>query len=357
MANNPAYNVFNQYIDQIGTVDDSNAKDVYDTAKRLGIGADDIDKALGAEGSGASAKYIAEQGWDELAAYKPPRPSQGFLSMGPATVSGGATSGYISQSLAPSRPSGSTGSGNRPVEEYTPTLQEVDATQTTEGLLNSLLSEDSVYIQRARDRAAISAKERGLQNTTMAAGAGEAAAIDAALPIAAQDAQIYQNQSLANQGYSNQSSMFNAEAYNTRTLQEMQNATAISVANIGASAAISSANIRANASITAAKIGAENNLQMIELNQQYKAQNMEVERMYQVQDMNYQTYSTYQTLNYEIAKGQANGVMMTESNPNYTHEEKTSIIKTLEVESDALRDTNYEILGMNVYDILNGNWR
>lgn len=56
------------------------------------------------------------------------------------------------------------------------------------GQLNQLLNGDSPYLQRARARATELANSRGLMNSSIAASAGEAAAIDAAMPIAQADA-------------------------------------------------------------------------------------------------------------------------------------------------------------------------
>ena len=55
--------------------------------------------------------------------------------------------------------------------------------------LNSLLATDSPYIQMARTRAAQTANSRGLLNSSIAAGAGEAAAIERAAPLAQSDAE------------------------------------------------------------------------------------------------------------------------------------------------------------------------
>lgn len=55
--------------------------------------------------------------------------------------------------------------------------------------LNNLLDENSRYLQSARARSNQAANSRGLINSSIGAGAGEAAAINAALPIAQQDAQ------------------------------------------------------------------------------------------------------------------------------------------------------------------------
>lgn len=65
---------------------------------------------------------------------------------------------------------------------------------TVSGQLEGLLSSDSPYLTRARSSAQNTAASRGLQNSSIAATAGEAAAIDAALPIAQQDAGYFQTQ-------------------------------------------------------------------------------------------------------------------------------------------------------------------
>lgn len=75
--------------------------------------------------------------------------------------------------------------------------------------LGALLSGDNPYITRARARAAQVSNRRGLLNSSMAAGAGEAAAIDAALPIAQQDASTHF-----------QAQRDNAAAQNTFSLDE-----------------------------------------------------------------------------------------------------------------------------------------
>ena len=62
------------------------------------------------------------------------------------------------------------------------------ADRTVSGQLQTLLGAESPYIERARTRAKQYANRRGVMNSSIAAGAGEAAAIDAALPIASQDA-------------------------------------------------------------------------------------------------------------------------------------------------------------------------
>ena len=87
-------------------------------------------------------------------------------------------------------------------------------TDSVSGQLEKILSKDSPVMTRARAGAMQSANSRGLLNSSMAAGAGEAAVIDAALPIAQQDANTFSQQRLANQQVSNAADQFGADAAN-----------------------------------------------------------------------------------------------------------------------------------------------
>lgn len=68
---------------------------------------------------------------------------------------------------------------------------------TVAGQMTGLLASESPYMTSARSNAQQAANARGLLNSTMAATAGEKAAIDSAMPIAQQDASYFQNQGLA----------------------------------------------------------------------------------------------------------------------------------------------------------------
>ena len=83
-------------------------------------------------------------------------------------------------------------------------MGQVSSDSLIEDRLTKLLGSDSPLIARARQKAAENATARGLQNSSMAVQAGEAAAIDAALPIATGDATTYARQDLTNQDASNQ---------------------------------------------------------------------------------------------------------------------------------------------------------
>jgi hypothetical protein len=84
-----------------------------------------------------------------------------------------------------------------------PLTSQVTSDQTVSGQLDSLLSQDSPLMQRAKYQGIATANSRGLLNSSLAAGAAQAAMIDAALPIAQQDAQTYYEQSRANQNVTN----------------------------------------------------------------------------------------------------------------------------------------------------------
>lgn len=76
--------------------------------------------------------------------------------------------------------------------QYTPETRTVDpATQTVSGQVESILAKDSPLMQRARTLATQNMAQRGLVNSSMAQGAGVAAMVDKATPIAAQDASTY----------------------------------------------------------------------------------------------------------------------------------------------------------------------
>jgi hypothetical protein len=63
------------------------------------------------------------------------------------------------------------------------------ADQTVEGRLDGIMAKDSPLMQRAATQGTQYANQRGLLNSSMAAGAAQGAMIDRATPIAQQDAQ------------------------------------------------------------------------------------------------------------------------------------------------------------------------
>lgn len=117
--------------------------------------------------------------------------------------------------------------------------------ETVQGQMAGLMAADSPYMQQARTRAAQVANGRGLLNSSMAVGAGESAAYDAAAPIANADAQIYgnaanyntqqTNQALATRDdATNKTSIFNAGESNKFGIAQLDQNTKIGLADIEA---------------------------------------------------------------------------------------------------------------------------
>ena len=107
------------------------------------------------------------------------------------------------------------------VATYAPTTREINKpTDTVQGQVDSILAKDSPLMQRARTLATQQMAQRGLVNSSMAQGAGAAAMIDRATPIAAQDANTYNQVAQDNMNAFNQSGQFNAGEINRFGLQK-----------------------------------------------------------------------------------------------------------------------------------------
>ena len=105
------------------------------------------------------------------------------------------------------------------IGDYTPyeaATGTVDPESLVENRMSGLLSRNSDYMQRAEARANQISNRRGLLNSSMAVGAAHGAAIDAALPIAQQDASTYGTMNLANLDYSNRAALDAAQASRER---------------------------------------------------------------------------------------------------------------------------------------------
>lgn len=99
-------------------------------------------------------------------------------------------------------------------ERVDPITRQVDAnTETVQGQLRGILDAGSPLMERARAKALEQANSRGLLNSSMAVGAGQAALYDTALQIATPDAATYTQASRDNQGVLNQTAQFNADQF------------------------------------------------------------------------------------------------------------------------------------------------
>jgi hypothetical protein len=103
---------------------------------------------------------------------------------------------------------------------YTPTTRQVSKpTETAQGQMESILSKDSPLMERARTIAKQGMAQRGLVNSSMSQGAGVAAMIDRATPIASQDANIYSQVAADNMNAANTAGQFNTGEVNKFGLQ------------------------------------------------------------------------------------------------------------------------------------------
>lgn len=127
----------------------------------------------------------------------------------------------------------------------TPTQLNVGAQQTVQGQLANINNPNSPIIMAARNSANQQANANGLLNSTMAISAGDAAAYNAAIPIAEQDATTYNNAAAANasaantfavdnQNATNTANQYNAGSTNTLTGEQLSNQTSLSNAQLAA---------------------------------------------------------------------------------------------------------------------------
>lgn len=96
-------------------------------------------------------------------------------------------------------------------KDATAATQDVDKSTLASNQLNDITAQDSPLMQRARQEGILSAAKRGLQNSSIAAGAAEGAIVDRATPLAQQNASILNTQALANQEAKNEADKLNAQ--------------------------------------------------------------------------------------------------------------------------------------------------
>ena len=85
-----------------------------------------------------------------------------------------------------------------------PVTGSVSDDELVQNQLNKIIGANSPLMQRAKALAMGNAAARGVQNSSLAAGAAQAAVMDAAMPIATSDAATFNRQALTNQDVTNQ---------------------------------------------------------------------------------------------------------------------------------------------------------
>ncbi len=105
--------------------------------------------------------------------------------------------------------------------DTSPVTREVKDNELVKNQLTDLTNSNSKYIKNARLGAREQSADRGMLMSSVAAGAGERAAIDAALPIAQQDAQAFGTASRDNQQAVNTDRLADQSMYGNLVGQEV----------------------------------------------------------------------------------------------------------------------------------------
>jgi hypothetical protein len=117
--------------------------------------------------------------------------------------------------------------------------------------LDAITAANSPYIQQARQQGFLSAAQRGLGNSSLSAGATEAAAVQAAAPLAQQNAGEASTTALQNSQLETQAGEFNASQQNANQQLQAQIATQAGQFNAGQKTQASLANAQATNAINA----------------------------------------------------------------------------------------------------------
>jgi len=153
-------------------------------------------------------KPIVNQAIQQAAA----QPAQPTQTTQPATQAYQQQQQAIASNLATAQPAllaapqqgvaANAGTGNM--------IQQDQQLGTVEGRTASIIDKNSPLMQRAAAKAIEQANARGLRNSSMAIGSAQNAVIEAAAPIAAQDARSFTDIQRANQNAANSFAQFNA---------------------------------------------------------------------------------------------------------------------------------------------------
>lgn len=136
------------------------------------------------------------------------------------------------------------------------TLRDVGTNETVQGQIAGIIDYNSPLMRRAVQRANEQMAGRGLINSSIAVGAGQAALYDAALPIAQQDASTYAQTARDNNMVTNDMAQFNAGQANQMTQMNITEANKASQFTAGAqnTAALQNAQAANQARDTAARL-------------------------------------------------------------------------------------------------------
>lgn len=150
-----------------------------------------------------------------------------------------------------------------------------------QGQIKDIIAEGSPLMQQAETRALQGANKRGLMNSSIAVGAGQAALYDAAAPIAAADAATFaragefdagakQQVNLANQGSTNTADQFNAASTNQVNSQNSQLATNVALNNASLNADLAKFNASQSNELLKLGMDAQTKTELANIEASYK---------------------------------------------------------------------------------------
>jgi len=197
------------YQNETGRASDAIGKEYWMGQLNEGKSRDDVISAFNQTAEG--------MGYDAPQQQEPTSPQEPAL-----TLTGAQATGYEPTSYT-AAPASSVATYSAPAQAqtqgYTATNQAITPEQLSGDRLTQLLGEDSAYMKQARNQGMLTAHSRGLVNSSIAAGASQAEAIKAGLPIAMQEAGVYSNAASNFANAQNRASEFSAGEENVAALQ------------------------------------------------------------------------------------------------------------------------------------------
>lgn len=159
-----------------------------------------------------------------------------------------------------------------PVIDYTefdPTTRNVTEDQLVSSQLQGLLASDSPYMRQAALAAERQSASRGLLSSSMAAGASQAAAMQAAMPIAAANAEAYQRAASENAAAINSTNLAKLQSVTNMASSQLASMTSLATAAMGAEATMESAAMSANVQTLVSQMGikAQKDIQVFQAEQ------------------------------------------------------------------------------------------
>ena len=147
-----------------------------------------------------------------------------YYSILPSQRVGNSNQSFTGQNPDPMRPLQLPQGGFR--------TRDVNPDELSSNQMNSILDENGGYIQRARNAGLAQASARGLLNSSMSAGAAQGAAIDAAMPMAMQQAGAYTNVGDRNMDAENNYLLAQGGWNNALALNRANNSTSLNIAGM-----------------------------------------------------------------------------------------------------------------------------